>query len=59
MSETIKVLWWKYLDGSGMGIARAYLEPERAAEDLALLQDSATAKQWQLSEVELLGDYEA
>jgi len=47
----IWVLWWKYYDGSGVGIERAYGDEVRAKEDRELVgeQDS---KEWFLTKLQ-------
>lgn len=48
-----KVLWWKYGDGSGMGIERVYINSDqRSADDYDLAQNDSQ-RFWQLDEVPL------
>lgn len=35
--EGVYVLWWKYSDGSGAGVVRAYRHKEDAEEDREIL----------------------
>ena len=35
--EDVYVIWWRYSDGSGAGVLRAYADRQRAEEDLDLL----------------------
>lgn len=54
MEKTVWVLWWKYDDGSGQGIARAYGDEKRAKDDLALV-GADLDKTWKLTEVSFFG----
>lgn len=38
--DAVWVLWWKYSDGSGQGIIRAYEDEQRAKDDFALVEES-------------------
>jgi hypothetical protein len=38
--NNVYVLWWKYSDGSGQGLTRAYTDEVRAKEDFALVEES-------------------
>lgn len=35
------VLWWRWYDGSGMGVLRAYTDEQRAKADLDLVKTDA------------------
>lgn len=37
--DGVYVLWWKYSDGSGAGVVRAYRIKEAADEDMEILKD--------------------
>jgi hypothetical protein len=54
MNQEAFVLWWKYSDGSGMGVLRVYLDEERANSDFDLVQgaDKGT-KEFFIDEVPL------
>ena len=45
------VLWWKYSDGSGAGVSRAYADKARANQDLELLTEGSDPKQYYLEHV--------
>lgn len=47
----IFVLWWKYYDGSGQGVIRAYENFDRANEDFELIKEDDN-KKYYLDEVE-------
>jgi hypothetical protein len=54
-----KVLYYKYSDGSGAKVVRAYLEKDfvQADKDLGLLiQEASDCKNWYLIDVELFGE---
>lgn len=56
MERTALVLWWKYSDGSGMGVERVYVgDSKRAQEDLDLASRDC-AREWKITEVGLFGD---
>lgn len=53
--DTVWVLWWKYSDGSGQGIIRAYEDEQRAKDDFALVEES-TDRTYMLDHVPLFED---
>lgn len=55
----VKVLYYKYSDGSGAKVVRVYLEKDfaQAEKDLALMKTEASDyKDWYLADVELFGE---
>jgi len=52
-STEVHVLWWKYYDGSGCGLVRAYKDKDRAEEDLALVESLEDTRVYRLDSVEL------
>lgn len=42
--DGVYVLWWKFSDGSGAGVIRAYRIKEDAEEDMRILQDVGDPK---------------
>ncbi len=54
---TVHVLWYRYFDGSGAAVVRAYLDPQRAKEDLDLLASVEDGKEFALVAVPLYGDH--
>ena len=52
--KTAYVLWWRYSDGSGSGVERAYTDETRAQQDFELLTLKAESiKKWSLDTVDL------
>ena len=49
MWDTCFVLSWRYRDGSGCGVHRAYLDADRATDDLALVKEDCT-REWAVNE---------
>lgn len=54
MSEInfVWVLWWKYSDGSGMGVERVYSSESRAKADLALLTEHSNVT-WEITQIRI------
>ncbi len=50
------VLWYRYSDGSGAGVLKAYLDEQRASEDYNLLSSVDDSKKYDIAEVSLYGD---
>lgn len=52
--KTVTVIFWKYCDGSGCGIVRAYDDPKTAELDLAMLREHCSDwnKDFELVDVE-------
>ncbi len=48
------VLWWRYSDGSGQGLERAYCNEDRAKQDLELAAGDSI-KEWKLDAVNIYG----
>lgn len=52
--DGVYVLWWKYSDGSGAGIVRAYRIREDAQEDLKILEEVGDdSKEFSITPVDL------
>ena len=49
--KTVKVLWWRYDDGSASGITRVYEDESRAEEDYELIQETQDSREWFLSDI--------
>lgn len=49
----IYILWWRYGDGSAMGVERAYISKERAELDLKLLEEAYCSKNYEIKELEV------
>lgn len=55
MEKTVYVLWYKYRDGSGQEVVRAYGDPQRAKEDFDLISIFDSNKEWNLTKVPFFG----
>jgi len=53
--EDVYVIWWKYGDGSGCGVMRAYADRQRAEEDLELLVFDSN-RQFEIAELPVYRD---
>ena len=52
--DGVYVLWWKYSDGSGAGVVRAYQSSDKAEEDLKILKDHGdNVKEFSVTPVDL------
>jgi len=49
--EEVHVIWWRYGDGSGAGVLRAYADQQRADEDMDLLENSDCSRQYKIETV--------
>ncbi len=47
----IYVLWWRWHDGSGGGVLRAYTDKARAEADFAMLREMGDGRDFHLAEV--------
>lgn len=54
--KTVWVLWYRYTDGSGAGVVRAYSSEDRAQLDLELLQGNDGFKAFEVEELPVYGD---
>ena len=52
------VLWWRYGDGSSAGVVRVYHDDARAAQDLDLIVNVDSGREYFLSEVPVYGEEE-
>lgn len=52
--KTIKVITWKYKDGPGSGLVRAYAAPDHVDEDLELFQKFITDRELAVEEVQFV-----
>lgn len=50
---TVYVLWWKYFDGSGVGIERVYTDMLKANSDLNLIRAHSDSKDWNVTELQV------
>ena len=50
---TIYVICWKYSDGSGFGVVRAYEDEERAQKDLEMMRDICDARELFIEQTEV------
>lgn len=49
--ESVWVLSWRYPDGSGSGVSRAYVSEERANHDKDLLNEAGGMKCYEIEQV--------
>ena len=53
----IYILWWKYPDGSGMEIERAYFDERRANEDHDLVNNQISGREYFVDAIRIVGEY--
>lgn len=50
-SKDVHVIWWRYSDGSGAGVLRAYADEQRANEDMDLLNFGGGGREYKIEMV--------
>lgn len=53
--KEVHVLWWRYSDGSASGVLRAYVDRQRAEEDMKLIEEAFSSKEYHLETLPIYG----